>query len=134
MLPGGSTSIPGLWQVLRELAASMREMIKAEAATLLGADISTLKVKDGVISVTDKSMTYGEVVQQVKEWKEPSETPKLKDPKDYKYIGKPIPRVDLEEKVMGDPIFGLDAEMEGMLYGSCRKTASGGCYFCKCKD
>ena len=41
----------------------------------------------------------------MKEWKVP-EIPKLKKISEYKYIGKPIPRVDLEDKVMGAPIFG----------------------------
>lgn len=38
--------------------------------------------------------------------------------KDYKFIGKPVRRIDLNAKVFGDPIFGLDAEMPDMLHAA----------------
>lgn len=113
---GGSTSMSGLWVPLRELAATMREMIKAEAATLLGVAPASLKTADGIVTSKAKSITYGDVVKQVKEWKVP-ETPALKDVKQYKFVGKPIPRIDLKDKVLGAPLFGMDAAMPGMLYG-----------------
>ncbi|MEL6676810.1 MAG: molybdopterin cofactor-binding domain-containing protein [Bacteroidota bacterium] len=115
---GGSNSISGLWVVLRELAATMREMLKNGAADIMGVNATSLQAKDGVISGNGKTMSYGEVVQQVTEWKEPEETPTLTQRQDWQLIGKPIPRVDLKPKVMGDPIFGMDATMPGMLYGS----------------
>ncbi|MFT7588907.1 MAG: isoquinoline 1-oxidoreductase beta subunit, partial [Limisphaerales bacterium] len=64
-----------------------------------------------------QSMTYGHAVKGVTEWKIPK-TPPLKDIKSYKYIGKPIARIDLKEKVLGAPIFGLDATMPDMVYGA----------------
>ncbi|MEO1435420.1 MAG: molybdopterin cofactor-binding domain-containing protein [Bacteroidota bacterium] len=118
MSTGGSTTIAGFWQPLRELAATMREMIKTEAATIQGVDVSTLSVEDGIIKGGSKDMTYGEVVAQVQEWKVPKKAPELKSASTFKYIGKPIPRVDLLPKVKGDPIFGLDASMPNMLYGA----------------
>ena len=114
---GGSTSISSLWEPLRELAATMREMIKLEAAKKLGTDPALLTTAAGIISAKGKTMTYGEAVQGVTEWKVPK-TPPLKAIKDYKFIGKPLPRVDLKDKVLGVPIFGMDAGMPGMLYGS----------------
>lgn len=115
---GGSLSISGLWEPLRSLAATMREMLKIQAAKQLGTDVASLTIKDGVISAGDKSLTYGEVVKNVTEWEEPAEEPKLKDIKDYKFVGKPLARVDLEDKVIGTPMFGIDAEMPDMLYGA----------------
>lgn len=114
---GGSTSVSGLWQPLRELAATMREMLKTEAAKKLGVDISKISVTDGVVKSGEKSITYAEVVKDVKDWKIPK-TPILKEVKDYKYIGKPVPRVDLKAKVFGEPIFGIDSKIPEMLYGS----------------
>ena len=114
---GGSTSINSLWMPMREMAATMREMIKQEAAKILEVAVSDLSVAKGVITGGGKSLTYGEVVKQVKEWNVP-DTPALKDIKEYKYVGKPVARVDLKAKVMGDPIFGMDASMPDMLYGS----------------
>jgi len=113
---GGSTSISSLWQPLRELAATMREMLLQEAAKQLAIEANSLSVKNGVVSGGGKSVSYGDIVKNVKEWKIPK-TPKLKDVSAYKFIGKPIPRVDLKDKVIGTPIFGMDASMPGMLYG-----------------
>ncbi|MEQ8476148.1 molybdopterin cofactor-binding domain-containing protein [Fulvivirga sp.] len=114
---GGSTSVNSLWQPLRELAATMREMIKNEAASKMGISASELSTKSGSVTGGGKSMTYGEVVTGVEVWEIP-DTPALRDIKDYKYVGKYIPRVDLEDKVYGEPIFGMDAQMPDMLYGS----------------
>jgi len=114
---GGSLSIAGLWQPMREIAATMREMLKTKAAEKLGVAITALTVANGVITGGGKSMTYGEVVEGVTDWEVP-DVPKLKDRKDLKYIGKPIPRLDLHDKVVGAPIFGMDATMPDMLYGS----------------
>jgi isoquinoline 1-oxidoreductase beta subunit len=114
---GGSTSISGLWQPLRELAATMREMLKNEASSLLNIPLDKLSVEDGIIQGPTTSITYGEVVQKTKEWKVP-DTPILKEGKDYKIIGKPVAPVDLHDKVLGAPIFGLDAAMPDMLYGA----------------
>ena len=115
---GGSTSISSLYQPLRELAATMREMLKNEAAKQLGVAASTLSVAKGVISGGGKSLKYGEVVEgkKVEEWDVP-DTPKLKNFADYKFIGKPVPRVDLLEKTVGAPIYGMDASMPDMLFG-----------------
>lgn len=114
---GGSTSISSLWVPLRELAATMREMLKQEAAKQLGVEVGSLSVKKGIVSANGQSKTYGEIVQQVQEWKIPK-TPPLKDVKTYKFVGKPIQRVDLTDKVMGEPIFGIDATMPNMLFGA----------------
>lgn len=117
MSTGGSTSVSGLWQPLREIAATLREMLKSEAAKQLGVDVTGLTTTNGVVSAKGKKLTYAEVAAGVAEWEVP-DTPVLKEFKDYKYIGKPVPRVDLNAKVFGDPIFGMDAEMPDMLYGT----------------
>lgn len=125
---GGSNSISGLWQPLRELAATMREMIRTEAAQLLGVETSAVTLGQGTVRAGDKTMTYGEVVQQVKEWKVP-DTPALKPLSDYKFVGKPIPRVDLRDKVLGTPMFGMDATLPDMLYGDVVRPSSIGARF-----
>ncbi|AWX46107.1 Isoquinoline 1-oxidoreductase [Flagellimonas maritima] len=114
---GGSTSISSLWQPVRELAATMREMIKIEAAKKLEANIIDLTLANGIISNGNQSISYAETVKDKKNWEIP-DTPTLKDVKSYKLVGKPIPRVDLHDKVFGTPIFGMDAKMPDMLYGA----------------
>ncbi|WP_020537771.1 xanthine dehydrogenase family protein molybdopterin-binding subunit [Lewinella cohaerens] len=114
---GGSTSISSLWMPMRELAATMREMLKNEAAKALNTSPASLQLNNGVITGGGKAITYGEVVAGVQEWEIPK-TPPLKDLKDYKFVGQPVARVDLADKVFGAPIFGMDATMPDMLYGA----------------
>lgn len=125
---GGSTSINSLWMPLRELAATMRVMLVGAAASQLGVAAADLTALNGVVSGGGKSITYGEIVQNVTEWDVP-DTPPLKDFKAYKYIGKPTPRVDLAEKVAGAPIFGMDASLPGMLYGAVVRPSRVGATF-----
>lgn len=125
---GGSLSISGLWQPLRELAATMREMLKNEAARILKTDAAALTVKEGVVSGNGQSLAYGDIVKTVTEWTIP-DTPPLKDVSAYQFVGKPIPRLDLRDKVIGAPIFGMDATMPDMLYGAVpRPSAIGARY------
>lgn len=114
---GGSTSVSSLWMPLRELAATMREMMRTEAAKKLQVDVSGLTIADGIISSGDKTITYAQTAEGVTDWEIP-ETPELKPISEYKFVGKPIARVDLEDKVFGAPIFGMDATMPEMLYGA----------------
>lgn len=114
---GGSTTVAGLFQPIRELSATLREMLRAEAAKKMGVETHGVTNKNGVFTAGDQTMTYGEAVEGVTEWEVP-DTPPLKDVSQYKYVGKPIPRVDLVDKVIGTPMFGMDAAMPDMLYGA----------------
>ena len=114
---GGSTSISSLWQPLRELAATMREMIKKEAAKQLEISISDIKTSEAMVHYGGKSISYGAIASQVEKWTVPK-TPPLKDKNSFQYVGKPIARVDLLEKVTGAPIYGMDAELPNMLFGA----------------
>lgn len=114
---GGSTSISSLWTPLREIAATMREMMRNEAAKIMNTTADKIEVANGIVTDGNRSYTFGEIAQQVAEWEE-VKTPELKPLSNPKFIGKPIPRVDLKAKVNGEPIYGLDAEMPNMLYAS----------------
>lgn len=114
---GGSTSIMSLFQPLRELAATTRQMFINQAAKQMSMDPHTLFVEDGLVLGGSKDMTFGSIVAAAVSWDVP-DTPELIPASQYKYIGKPIPRVDLRDKIIGVPMFGMDAEMPGMLYGA----------------
>lgn len=115
MSTGGSLSVASLWEPLREMAATMRELVKREAAAKMGVAANSLTTSNGTVSGGGKTMSYAEAVADVTEWVLP-ETPELRPVKSYKLVGKPVKRVDLMPKIMGDPIFGMDAEMDGMLH------------------
>lgn len=112
---GGSLSIASMWTILRELAATTREMVKLEAAKKWGIAVQEITTKNGVATYKDQQLSYAEIAENVVEWEIPS-TPTLKPFKEYNFIGKPIPRIDLNAKVFGAPIFGMDAQMDNMLY------------------
>lgn len=112
---GGSLSVASLWMPLREMAATMRQMIKMEASKKLNISIENLVTKDGIVSTNNQQITYADAIKDVSEWEIPN-TPELKPIKDYKLVGKPVARIDLKTKVFGDSIFGMDAEMENMLH------------------
>ncbi|WP_289037017.1 molybdopterin cofactor-binding domain-containing protein [uncultured Zobellia sp.] len=125
---GGSTSISGLWQPLRELAATFREMIKLEAAKQLGVPVSELSVNEGVVSGNGKSLSFKEISEGVTDWTVP-DAPVLKDISSYKFVGKPVARVDLADKVYGAPMFGIDAIMPNMVYGAVVRPSKIGAKF-----
>lgn len=112
---GGSLSIASLWNPIREMAATMREMVKNEAARKMGVPVASLTTSKGIVSGAGKNMTFAEAVADVQEWNLPK-TPALRSAKNYSFVGKSVKRVDLTPKVLGDPIFGMDAEMPDMLH------------------
>jgi isoquinoline 1-oxidoreductase beta subunit len=114
---GGSMSIASLWKPLREMAATMREMMRTKAAEKMGVPSDVLQFSDAAFSAGGKTMTYGEVVSGVEEWDIP-DAPELKPRSEFKVIGKALPRVDLHDKVIGAPMFGIDASYPDMLYAS----------------
>jgi isoquinoline 1-oxidoreductase beta subunit len=108
MSTGGSLSIASLWLPLREMAATMREFLKREAARKMGLAASELTTSGGTVAGGEKTMTYAEIAAGITEWELP-DTPPLRNTDSYKLVGKPVKRVDLAPKVFGDPIFGMDA-------------------------
>lgn len=114
---GGSLSVGGLWEPLRELSATMREMLNIKASQKMGVEISQLSTKEGIIEGSGKSMMYSEVAEGVTDWTEPEEVT-MKSASEFKFIGNPVPRIDLNSKVFGDPIFGLDTEIPDMLHAA----------------
>lgn len=115
MSTGGSLSVAQLWMPLREMAATMREKLKIEASQKSNVAPQDITIKEGIISVGDQTSTMAQIAAEITDWTLP-DTPELKPMDAYKYIGKPIPRVDLNAKVYGDPIFGMDAAMPDMLH------------------
>ncbi len=113
---GGSQSIRFGWEALRQTGATARQMLVNAAAAKWGVDASTCKTDSGVIinSNGDK-LGYGEVVQEAAALEVP-ENVTLKEPKDFKIIGKDTRNVDTDKIITGKPLFGLDYKEEGMMH------------------
>ena len=64
---GGSLSVSSLWTPLRELSATMREMLKIEAAKKLNTDIALLTTKEGQISNGKETIAYAAIANGITE-------------------------------------------------------------------
>ncbi|MDW8096403.1 MAG: xanthine dehydrogenase family protein molybdopterin-binding subunit [Aquificaceae bacterium] len=114
-LTGGSTSVKNMYQTLRLAGASMREMLLSSASKKLGVPREKLSAKGGYIVFGDRKYPYGDFVELAVKETIP-EKPRLKEEKEFIYIGKSPPRLDAPEKVDGVAVFGIDTFEEGMLY------------------
>ncbi len=114
-LTGGSTSVMTSYIPVRTAAASVRAMLVGAAAARWGVAASECAVADGVVShPSGKSATFGELAGDAAKQPIP-EAPKLKNPSEFKVIGKAKGRVDATAKSTGKAVFGLDVEVPGML-------------------
>ena len=112
---GGSTSVRGHWEPMRKAGATARQMLIAAAADTWKVDSSTCHAESGkVIHASGKKLTYGELANRAATIPAPAEV-KLKDPKDFKLLGKGAKRLDSPGKVNGTARFGMDVRLPGML-------------------
>jgi isoquinoline 1-oxidoreductase beta subunit len=116
-ITGGSTAIRDAWEKLRIGGAQVRTMLVQAAAQKWDMDVSKLKAENGVVSGGGKSATYGELASAASSIPVPKDV-KLKDPSQFKIVGKAIPRLDTPAKVNGTAEFGIDAKVPGMVYAS----------------
>lgn len=117
-LTGGSTSVREAYDRLRVAGAQARIVLVQAAAERWKVEPSTCKVADAVITgPAGQKLTYGEVAEAASKLTPPKE-PKLKDPKDFKIVGKWVNRRDTPAKVDGSAEFGIDVKLPGMLYAA----------------
>ncbi len=114
---GGSSSTTSLYKNIREVAATLRETLKLAASKLWNVDPSVISTKEGVLTAGDKNMTYADLAKQTTEWKA-AKTPELRPESQFKYVGKEQKRLDLRDKVLAKPIYGIDTDLPNMVYGS----------------
>ncbi len=112
---GGSMSTASEWVRLRQVGAAAREMLLAAAAAQWSVERAQLKAENGSITGPGgRKGTYGEFVPAAAKLPVPANAP-LKDPKDFKLIGRPTRRLDSVAKVTGTADFGIDVKRPGML-------------------
>jgi len=120
-LTGGSTSTTDAFVPMRVAGATARAMLLSAAASRFGADASTLKLADGVITdpTSGKSATFGEIAGAAAKLDVPGDI-KPKSAAEWKLLGKPQKRVDIEAKSTGKAMFGIDVREQDMLYATIR--------------
>jgi len=116
---GGSQGIRGSHLYVRKGGAVAREMLIEAAAESWDVPKEECSVSASVIThnPTGRTTSYGKVAAAAAEMIPPIEV-ELKDPKDWKIIGKPVKRLDTADKLTGKQVFGADLQLPGMLNAS----------------
>ena len=117
----GSRSTWQFFQVMREAGATARQMLEAAAAATWHVPAGECRAENGVVvhATTGRRLSFGELVSAASAQPVPAQDKlRLKDPKDWRYIGKPMPVVDLKDIVRGKAVYGLDVVLPGMKYAS----------------
>jgi isoquinoline 1-oxidoreductase beta subunit len=117
-ITGGSTSVRDGWEKLRVAGAQVREMLISAAADKWKVDRSTLHAENGmVLGAGGRKASYGSLAAAASALPVP-ENVALKDPADFKIVGKRTRRLDTPAKVNGTAIYGIDVKLPGMVYAS----------------
>ncbi len=116
---GGSRSIRGSQDYLRTAGAVARELLIGAAAVRWGVPAGECHAENSVIthSATGRQAGFGAVAAEAALLK-PPETVFLKEPDEWQLLGKPVPRLDVPDKIAGKPVFGTDVEVPGMLHAA----------------
>jgi isoquinoline 1-oxidoreductase beta subunit len=118
-LAGGSFATPTNWTPMRQIGAAGRQMIIAAAAAEWNVPPSEITTGLGQVkhAASNRTATYGSLAGRAAAMAPPDlNTVPLKNKADYTIIGKRIPNVDSHKIVTGQPLFGIDVDLPGMLY------------------
>ena len=116
MSTGGSRSIRESHEYLRKAGASGREMLITAAARQWNVPPGECRAAKSVIThvPTGRTLSFGAVAEAAAQVPPPADV-KLKDPKDWTLAGTPIFRLEVPDKVMAKPVYGMDVRLPGML-------------------
>ncbi|WP_439585181.1 molybdopterin cofactor-binding domain-containing protein [Dyadobacter bucti] len=112
---GGSNSVRMYWKPLREAGAAARQMLREAAGQTWNVPASEVSTKAGVLSHSSgKSAKYGDMASKAASVPVPKDL-KLKAPKDFTIVSKSKKNVEITKITSGQPLFGLDYSVDGML-------------------
>ncbi|HMH57234.1 MAG TPA: molybdopterin cofactor-binding domain-containing protein, partial [Gemmatimonadales bacterium] len=113
-MTGGSSSTWSEFDRCRQAGAMARAVLVAAAAQRFSVEPLACRTENGVVISGSKRARYGELAEAASKLPVPKTVP-LKDPKDWRLIGKPTKRLDTPEKITGRAQFGMDVQFEGLL-------------------
>jgi isoquinoline 1-oxidoreductase beta subunit len=122
---GGSRGIRTSHDYVRRGGAAARIMLIEAAANSWNVPASECSAANSVIThkPSGRTVTYGKVAEAAAKLKAPDpKTIQLKDPKDWKVIGKNVKRLDTPDKVTGKQVYGADLRLPGMLNAAIKES------------
>ena len=119
---GGSRAIRDSQAYLRKAGATARVMLVQAAAEKWGVPAAECSAANSVIThgPSKRTMTFGDVATAAAKIKAPDDV-KLKDAKEWKILGKSVPRFDIPDKVIGKPMYGIDVVRPGMVHAAIKQ-------------
>jgi isoquinoline 1-oxidoreductase beta subunit len=116
---GNSNSIRAFWTPLRKAGAGARATLIAAAAQGWGVPPAECRTDAGVVihGKSGRRAGYGDLAARAATLPVPKDPP-LKDPKDFRLIGKPLPRLDTPEKTNGKAVYGIDVVPPGVKFAT----------------
>ncbi len=115
----GSRSVRTLFETMRTMGATAKAMLIGAAAVKWQVEESVLKTENHYVinTATNEKLFYGDLVKEAAEIAVP-ENPPLKNPEDFKYIGKGLKSVDGAGFASGKPKYGMDIKIPDMKYAA----------------
>jgi isoquinoline 1-oxidoreductase subunit beta len=115
-LTGGSTSVRAFYVPLRQAGATARELLVSAAAQKWGVAEPSCRVQRGIVmhSASGRRASFGSLAARAARLPVPNAV-MLKEPDEFRLLGKTMPRLDTPAKVNGSAVFGLDVKVPGML-------------------
>lgn len=125
-MTGGSSTIPDTYDKLRMAGAMARETLKAAAARRSGVAVADLRTEAGnVILPNGTKIPYVALSADAAKIT-PVSVDKLRDPSQWRILGKPMERLDIRSKVTGEMKFGIDRTLDGMVFAAVKLNPNKG--------
>ncbi|PYC12596.1 xanthine dehydrogenase family protein molybdopterin-binding subunit [Pseudomonas mosselii] len=120
-ITGGSMSVRMSYPTMRRLGALARAMLLQAGAQRLGVPVSELTTEPGKVvhAASGRSLGYGELAETAMDLPVPAPASvTLRDPSQFRWIGKPVQRLDAYDKSTGKAIYSIDIKVDGMLHAA----------------
>src|SRR5688500_9014266 len=119
----GSMAIRTSYEPMRRTGAAARQMLVQAAAARWGVTPAQCRAENNVVvnAATNARLTYGSLAEAAAKLPVPTDI-RLKDPSQFRLIGKPTRRVDTPAKITGRATFGIDVQLPGMLYATVARS------------
>src|SRR5580692_6528593 len=116
---GNSNSIRAFWTPLRKAGAGARAVLVEAAAGQMGVAAAALRTENSQVihDASGRKLAYGALAARAAGLKPPADVA-LKDPKDFRLVGRPLKRLDTPDKTNGKAQYGIDALPPGVKFAT----------------